>query len=187
MKDFNIIIGNNLKIIRSQRNLSLDKVAEVTGVSKTNLALIEKGTSSPSVNTLWKIASGLNVSFSYFMEENTSEIKVVSRKQIKPIFEYEKRMRIYSLFPYDRETKFEVFTVELDPGIKHESKPHNEGIEEFITVIKGELEMTIGKQKYNLFCGDAIRYAANVYHCFENKTDSEITFQQTTFYSGNYQ
>jgi XRE family transcriptional regulator, regulator of sulfur utilization len=187
MKDFNTIIGKNLRFIRNQRNLSLDKVAEVTGVSKTNLALIEKGTSSPSVNTLWKIASGLNVSFSYFMEENISEIRLFSRKQIKPIFEYEEKMRIYPLFPYDREKKFEVFTVELDPGIRHESKPHNEGIEEFITVIKGVLEITVGEQNYTLSYGDGIRYAANVYHCFENKTDSEIVFQQTTFYSGKYQ
>ncbi|QJX81293.1 helix-turn-helix domain-containing protein [Priestia megaterium] len=187
MKDFNTIIGKNLKFIRNQRNLSLDKVAEVTGVSKTNLALIEKGTSSPSVNTLWKIASGLNVSFSYFMEENNSKIKLASRKQITPIFEYEKKMRIYSFFPYDREKKFEVFTVELDPGIKHESKPHNEGIEEFITVIKGDLEITVGEQSYTLSCGDAIHYDANVYHCFENKTDNEIVFQQTTFYSEKYQ
>lgn len=186
MTDFNKIIGNNLKNIRKQRRLSLDKVAEITGVSKTNLALIEKGTSSPSINTLWKIASGLNVSFSYFMEENTSEIQVISLQKITPIFEYEKKMRIYSLFPYDREKKIEMFTVELDPGIKHESQPHNNGIEEFITVIKGELEITIDEQKYTLSCGDAVRYAANVYHSFENKTDSEITFQQTTFYPDKY-
>lgn len=85
MKDFNTIIGNNLKKIRNQKKLSLDKAAEQTGVSKAMLAHIEKGKSNPTVTVLWKIATGLNVSFSYFMQEYEEEILYVSNKELERI------------------------------------------------------------------------------------------------------
>ncbi len=59
------IIAKNLVKLRKHRNLTLDQVSELTGVSKAMLAQIEKGKSSPTVTTLWKIANGLQVSFLY--------------------------------------------------------------------------------------------------------------------------
>ena len=49
-------IGFQLKKIRQQRSYSLDDVAKVSGVSKAQLAQIEKGESNPTVSTIWKIA-----------------------------------------------------------------------------------------------------------------------------------
>jgi len=140
MKDFDLIIGKNLNNIRKQKNLSLDKVAKLTGVSKGMLAQIEKGISNPTITTLWKIATGLNTSFSYFMEEKCREILYVSYDDIKPIIDLDEKMRAYPLFPYDNSRKFEVFTIELEPGCNHQSLPHNEGTEESIIVTDGEME-----------------------------------------------
>lgn len=182
MKDFTFIIGKNLNNIRKQKNLSLDKVAELTGVSKAMLAQIEKGTSNPTVTTLWKIATGLNVSFSYFMEEEEQNILHICQKHIKPIIEDEEKMKVYPLFPYDNNRRFEVFTIELEPGCNHESSPHNEGVEEYIVVTKGEMEVVIGNESYRLDCGDAVRYLANKPHFYKNATDDKIIFQHIIYY-----
>ena len=53
-------IGPKLKKVRFDRGLTLDNVAEMTGVSKTMLGQIERGESSPTVATLWKLAGGLH-------------------------------------------------------------------------------------------------------------------------------
>ncbi len=66
MENLTLVIGNKLKNIRNSRNLSLDDVAELTGVSKAMLGQIERGKSNPTVSTLWKISTGLRVSFSSF-------------------------------------------------------------------------------------------------------------------------
>ncbi|MEY8001976.1 helix-turn-helix domain-containing protein [Clostridium sp. Mt-5] len=182
MKDFNFIIGKNLNNIRKQKNLSLDKVALLTGVSKAMLAQIERGNSSPTVTTLWKIATGLNVSFSYFMEEKFSEVIYVTYNDIKPIIESDKKMRVYPLFPYDNKRRFEIFTIELQPRCNHESPPHNDGLEEYIIVNRGELEMIIGQDVYKLKCGDAIRYLANKPHCYRNTTNNTVSFQNIIYY-----
>lgn len=58
-------IANQLKSAQKQR-LSLDATAQLTGVSKAMLGQIERGESSPTIATLWKIASGLEASFSAF-------------------------------------------------------------------------------------------------------------------------
>lgn len=182
MKDFTFIIGKNLNNIRKQKNLSLDKVAELTGVSKAMLAQIEKGVSNPTVTTLWKIATGLNVSFSYFMEEEEKNILHICHCDIKPIIENDKKMKVYPLFSYDNKRRFEVFTIELEPGCNHQSTPHNEGVEEYVVVTKGEMEVVIENESYKLACGDAIRYFANKFHCYKNISDDTVIFQHIIYY-----
>lgn len=182
MKDFNTIIGKNLNSIRKQKNMSLDKVAELTGVSKAMLAQIEKGSSNPTVSTLWKIATGLNVSFSYFMEEEENEIVHVCHSDIKPIIEYNEKMKVYPLFPYDNTRRFEVFTIDLEAGCNHQSSPHSDNTEEYIVVTRGEMEVEIGDSIYKLLSGDAIRYLANKSHSYRNTTNDLVSFQHIIYY-----
>ncbi len=56
-------LATTLKALRLARGWSLSKLAEETGVSKAMLGQIERNESSPTVSTLWKIATGLNVPF----------------------------------------------------------------------------------------------------------------------------
>ena len=69
-------IGKKLKSIRTVRALSLDDAAALTGVSKPMLGQIERGQSVPTVTTLWKIATGLKVPLSSFLEEPRVEYAV---------------------------------------------------------------------------------------------------------------
>lgn len=61
------VIGMRLKKIREERGYSLEKVSELTGVSKPSINNIERGLTSPSIDSLWKIATGLSVPISYFL------------------------------------------------------------------------------------------------------------------------
>ena len=64
MQDIPPNVAEALKSLRTERGLSLSQTAELTGVSKAMLGQIELGKSSPTVATLWKIATGFNVAFS---------------------------------------------------------------------------------------------------------------------------
>ncbi|MGO4274411.1 helix-turn-helix domain-containing protein, partial [Paenibacillus sp. TAF58] len=57
------MVGRKLLNIRKTRGLSLDQVADLTGVSKAMLGQIERGDSNPTISVLWKIVSGLQISF----------------------------------------------------------------------------------------------------------------------------
>jgi len=177
-------IGKNLNNARKRRGLSLDKVADITGVSKAMLGQIERGESTPTVNVLWKIATGLKVSFSSLLanREEDKETLLVHHSEITPIIEEKGQMRIYPQFIFDSNRGFEVFIVELEPGCSHRSPPHDEGVEEYISVVEGLLEVTIGEDIYLLYKGDSIRYLANKEHIYRNLSNKKTDFQHIIYY-----
>ena len=76
MEQISLKIGERLKEIRNTRQLTLDDVAELTGVSKPMLGQIERGQSSPTINVLWKISTGLKIPLSFFCRQQEAEYTV---------------------------------------------------------------------------------------------------------------
>ncbi|MCM3595354.1 XRE family transcriptional regulator [Metabacillus idriensis] len=171
MKSLQEQIGINLKNVRKMRQYSLDQLSAVTGVSKGMLAQIEKGQSSPTVNTLWKIANGLGVSFSSLVEEEQTSVAVVRRADKTAVQDLNELYNVFSYFPYDQHKKFEIFLLELLPGCKHVSEQHLSGVEEYLFVSEGEMSVSIGEVHYELKKGDSIKFTANREHVYENKAD----------------
>ena len=95
LRPIHLVLANNMKSLREQRKLSLDKVAEMTGISKTMLGQIERGESSPSITTVWKIANGLKLSFTSLINEPQSETVVVSQQEVQALVEDHGKVRIY--------------------------------------------------------------------------------------------
>ena len=182
MKNLNLIIGNKLKDIRNKRKLSLDEVTKLTGVSKAMLGQIERGQSNPTVSTLWKIATGLKVSFSLFIDENQDDLKVIDQNDISPIIEDNNRMRLYPIFPFDANKGFEIFTIELEPGCNHISTAHNDGVEEYIIVTEGKIEMDINGEKFILQKDNSIRFMANKPHSYKNINNNKSVFKNIILY-----
>ncbi|SMC26372.1 transcriptional regulator, XRE family with cupin sensor [Clostridium acidisoli DSM 12555] len=182
MKNLNLIIGNKLKDIRNKRNLSLDEMAKLTGVSKAMLGQIERGQSNPTVSTLWKIATGLKVSFSLFIDENQDDLKTIYQNNITPILEDNGKMRLYPIFPFDANKGFEIFTIELEPGCDHISVPHNDGVEEYIIVTEGQIEININDKKFILQKGNSMKFMANKPHTYKNTSQYISVFQNIILY-----
>ncbi|UQD51350.1 DNA-binding protein [Bacillus methanolicus] len=182
MENIQKIIAKNLKMIRKTRGISLDRAAEATGVSKAMLSQIERGESNPTVTTLWKIATGLQVSFSSIIREEPSEVVFVSMQDVDPVIENNGEYRVYSIFPFDPRKKFEIYIIELDPGCCHVSDPHNEGIEEYITVMSGCLKMKINSETFLINAGSSIRFTANKPHTYSNPGADIVRYQLVMYY-----
>ena len=75
------IIAENLKRIRKENKWSLDTVSDMTGVSKSMLGQIERGESSPTISTLWKIATGLHISFRVFWNSLKKRLKSFPKRK----------------------------------------------------------------------------------------------------------
>ena len=78
-------ISKNLNRIRISRGMSLDDVAEQTGVSKSMLYQIEQGNANPSINVLGKIASGLRLEFTELIASPPEESYLVKIPDVYPI------------------------------------------------------------------------------------------------------
>lgn len=127
MEQVSLKIGERLKEIRNTRHLTLDEAAELTGVSKPMLGQIERGQSSPTINILWKISTGLKIPLSFFCKHPETEYMVAGLPKKEMIMEENGGMRAYPLFPFDPARNLEVFYIEFDAGVTHDSLPHVAG------------------------------------------------------------
>lgn len=133
-------IALQLQKVRKQRRLSLDKTAAVTGVSKAMLGQIERGESSPTIATLWKIATGLQCSFSSFLT-GEGPTQHFSNAIDEDQFTNDPNMRVKTLFEFNPDTGFEMFELCLTHFHEQHSPAHQVGVIEHIHVTKGKLSV----------------------------------------------
>lgn len=165
--DKNIAI--NLKRIRKSRNMSLDMMAEQTGVSKSMLGQIERGESNPTVTTIGKIVEGIRVSFEELIHTPTEQVTIVEKGELTKARDIENNCRVYIYFPYDEKRDFEIYLVEVDPGGEYRTGSRGENTYECVTVSSGELTLILNEKHYEVKENDSVKFAANKEHSYINK------------------
>lgn len=175
-------IGGRLKEIRKTRGLTLDDVSEITDVSKPMLGQIERGQSSPTINTLWKISTGLKIPLSFFCKCQEMEYMVTGPADREPVTEENGKMRAYPLFPFDPARNLEVFYIEFDAGVNHDSLPHVAGVEEYVFLVQGNLEIVINGKELSLQERQSIRFRADVPHAYRNISGGMCIAYNVIFY-----
>lgn len=182
MKSLNQTIGKKLKQIRTIRGMSLEEAADLTGVSKPMLGQIERGQSSPTINTLWKISTGLRIPLSFFCRQPEAKYVVAAPDESSRITEENGNMRAWPLFPFDPARNVEVFYIEFDAGVRHESLPHAEGVEEYVFLVQGTLTMTIGGKEVPLQERQSVRFRADTAHTYHNPSSALCAAYNVIFY-----
>lgn len=176
-------IGKILKRIRFNRDLTLDNVSAMTGVSKTMLGQIERGVSVPTISVLWKIAKGLQLSLSTLLNEPTQQYQAVDiLKDLQPIYDENNNMILYNIFPFNPLSGFEYFYIILKPGTSHHSDEHRNIAEEYVIVTEGTLTLQVDQQVFTLTAPAKINFRANVSHSYTNNTDKPVVFQNIMKY-----
>lgn len=180
----NLNIGKNLKNIRTKQHLSLEDVSKKTGVSKPMLGQIEREQSIPTITTLWKIATGLKTPLSSFLKTNEPSYSLVNVNKENMLIEENGKMRAYSLFPYDPIRNMESFYIEFDSGCEHCSPKHNDGVEEYIFIVKGQLRLVLDDKEIILNERQALQFSADVPHSYINHFNEQCCLYNIIFYSG---
>lgn len=167
MEQVTRIISENLKKVRKERYLTLQGLADLTGVSKSMLGEIERGATNPTITVLWKIARGLRMPFSRLITQGREQVMQVKREQMEPVVEgagYD----VFSIFQFDEDTQFEVFMEEIHPGARYTAEAHTGNVEEHVLVGQGELKLTLGEEEYLLLEGEAMKFTGERAHAYEN-------------------
>lgn len=185
MKNLYKHISLTLKALRQKRGWSLDKAAEETGVSKAMLGQIERQESSPTIATLWKIASGFNTSFSSFLGDMQLDLNEPIHRpgQTQNLHPNDDKIKVASLFPFDETLNCEIFKIDLLPGCEHLSPPHQAGVIEHVIVVDGEMEVLLNNKWQSLCKGEGLRFNANQAHGYRNTTTKIASFHDIIHYS----
>ena len=168
--DLTPIVGANLKRLRGQRGLSLEKLSKLSGVSRAMLGQIELGQSAPTINVLWKIALALGVPFSGLISaREEGGPQVLRADQAKLLTSHDGTFSSRALFPFDSPRRVEFYQLTLRPGAVEKADPHNPGTVENLVVNQGAVEIEADGKRELLQAGDAIVFEADVPHVYRSK------------------
>ncbi len=92
-------------------------------------------------------------------------------------------MRAYPLFTYDPVRSVETFYIEFDPGCRHSSDKHNDGVEEHIFVLRGTLRLVPGDKTIDVGERQAVRFRADMPHVYQNLSESKCAVYNMIFYT----
>jgi transcriptional regulator with XRE-family HTH domain len=177
-------IGDNLRNLRVERNLSLDALAQMSGVSRAMLGQVELKRSVPTITVLWRIARALEVPFSALMREPEEKGPAILRKNAaRFLTSADGSFRSRALFPADRQRFVEFYEVHLSPGTIEEASAHPIGTLENVVVAKGNLAITVGGEPVSLQIGDAMVFRADVPHIYHNPGSSEAVVYMVITYA----
>lgn len=172
----NKIIGGKIRNIRETKQLTIEEVAERSGLSVGQIERIEDNIDFPSLAPLIKIARVLGVRLGTFLDDQAELGPVISRKKdscsdsnsidfSNNESKGRKHMQYHALSQDKSGRHMEPFLIDVCPseeGVDFILSTH-EG-EEFIYVLEGIIEINYGKHTYILEEGDSIYYDSIVAH-----------------------
>lgn len=163
------IVGANLRRLRTRRGLSLEKLSQISGVSRAMLGQIELGQSAPTINVLWKIARALEVTFSALISSRTqSGVLVLRSTEAKVLTSKDRTFASRALFPFDEPRRVEFYELRLAAGGIERADAHAPGTAENLVVSTGTIEIDVGGETHRLDAGDSILFEADSPHAYRN-------------------
>jgi transcriptional regulator with XRE-family HTH domain len=148
-------LGAGIRAERHRQGLTLTHVAERADLSPSALSQIERGVTDPSIGSLRRIASALQVPFFQFLQDPEGPQAVV-RKNERRTISFPGRALQYQLLTPNLRGPFEVLALELAPGAASGDEAIDHESEECMVITRGAVDVEVGAQVYQLHAGDSI-------------------------------
>lgn len=169
--DINTLIAARVAALRAERNLSLDALARLSGVSKSNISLIERGESSPTATVLDKLAAALGVTLASLFEavQPEQQPSPVSRRAEQPVWTDPASGYVRRNVTPPAQSPIQLVDVVFPPGqrVAYDSTDHNADIHQQIWLLDGAMEVSVGQDHWRLEAGDCLAMRLDgpiVYH-----------------------
>lgn len=162
-------IGKRIRRARLDRKLSLDTMANETGLSKDFIKRIESGDTRPSVGTLLQISRTLQLDSGFLLKEQGDTLEERANA-------YTKRTDNYAYTPLSQgaENKhLKAFRIVVEAGARHEGVGFQHEGEEFAYVLAGQVEIQVGDHVNALTAGDSLHFNSGIKHDLRNIGDDD--------------
>lgn len=163
-------VAEMLRAARKEQQLTLDDLAQRSGVSRSMLSQIERGESNPTLATLWNLTQALGVDFAGLLgkegvvEETSGQVERLAAARTPTIDSQGERCRLRILSPPALAGSVEWYELQLDAGGALVSDAHAPGCREHLTVLEGRIAVQSGLREDEAEPGDTLRYRADVAH-----------------------
>ncbi len=161
-------VGLRLHELREAQKISMRALATRSGLSANALSMIERGRTSPSVSTLYKLADALGVPVTEFFAPGAD-------KQRSILVRADERTRVpfaHGVWEGLGGEKFtgrvEPFVMSLETGASSGTHPMVHTGHEFVYVLRGKLDYMVEDKRYEMAPGDSLLFAAQLHHRWRN-------------------
>jgi transcriptional regulator with XRE-family HTH domain len=161
-------VGTRLRELRQERGKSMRALARISGLSTNALSMIERGRTSPSVSTLYKLAEALEVPITAFFRTEPPKHAIVFRKAAERARVPFRRGLWEGLGGESFVGRVEPFMLTLESGASSGPRGLIHSGHEFVLCIRGLLEYEVENERFTLEPGDSLLFASRMLHRWRN-------------------
>jgi transcriptional regulator with XRE-family HTH domain len=168
-------VATSLRELREAQNISMRALAAKSGLSANALSMIERGKTSPSVSTLYKLADALGVSITAFFGTKNEKRQIVFLKADQRTHMAFTRGVFEGLGGTEFAGRVEPFMLTLEAGASSGPRSIVHSGHEFVFCLRGKLEYYVDKQFFMLESGDSLLFESKLKHRWKNPGSTVTT------------
>ena len=171
-------VGARIKALRAGQALTLEALADRTGVSRAMISRIERGESSATAQLLYRLCGGLGVTLSGLFARAEPPSSRLSRRADQatwrdPETGYVRRR----VSPASADGILDLVEVVLPPGAAVPVDTRSlKGADQLVLVLDGALDMILGDHAYALFAGDCLHMRFETANTFRNSSGEPVRY-----------
>jgi transcriptional regulator with XRE-family HTH domain len=169
-------VGAQVKTLRRERGLSMRALAQQCELSPNTISLIERRATSPSVSTLHRLATALQVPITAFFTEQADQVRVITSHPEDRPSSVSENVWLESLGSGLEDQALEPFVVTLKSGAGSGRKAIVHDGHELVYCLEGEMEYEIDEQVYQLQAGESLLFEAQLPHRWHNRGSDAAKF-----------
>jgi len=177
-----LTLGQKLSKLRKKKKVSLDELSAQTGLKTSHLEKIEAGKDFAPVSDILKISKVLTVDPNVFLKAEAGREQDLKKQRIQAFKKRESSYQYHVLTPEAKNKHIRAFRVSIPPRSEHPKVSYQHEGEEFIYVLKGEVEIKVGQTKYYLKKDEPFHFNSGIKHSLKNP-GSKTTLLLVTVYT----
>ena len=185
MAELEMKVGERVKTYRERLDMTVDALAEASGINTNVIAAIEAGEAYPALGILVRLSRALGQRLGTFMDDQQVTDPVVVRAEDRAAKAAPHKgsgtegLRYSPLGRGKSDRHMEPFFINVDPGCSSALSSH-EG-EEFLFILSGEASLVYGNDEHVLRVGDSVYYNSLVPHAVRSHDNNAATLVATVF------
>ncbi len=169
-------LGQRIKMLRKMRDLTLTDVAKKTGIDQATLSRMENDLMVGTIHSHMKIADALGIPLPDLYKDTLNKLSETKEKS------FTKKIETFShaggavaelLTTGILQKKMMPVLLKLKPKAFTETEEYPRHTERFVYAMKGEVEISVGKEKKAIKEGETLYFDAGQPHSFKNNSKSE--------------
>ncbi|MBI4115719.1 MAG: helix-turn-helix transcriptional regulator [Candidatus Omnitrophica bacterium] len=164
-------IGNRIRDLRKAKKVTLIDLAKQTGIAQATLSRIETGQMTGTVESHRKIAEALGLSLAELyapLDRRYDEVALSKQETPHKVVHQSRGCQIELLTQEVTKKKITPLLLKLSGNAKTTLERGERGVEKFLWVLEGEVELGLEKESYSLKQGDSIYFDASIPHRLSN-------------------